>query len=466
MRNNTYSLAAVALLILLALYVVLPLPKPTWLNRSISSDPNVPATPLDLRLGLDLRGGAQVLLEADLAEGQTLDTGAVDTAKTIVENRVNGLGVSEAVVQKQGDNRIMVELPGVNNPDQAVETLRSTGQLEFVDPAGSQLSEGMIINTTNRPNSVQLAQAGILSGTISPAQIPYPDQVFQTAMTGTILKTALPTRTQLGQPQISFELTSEGAQLFGDYTGSHIGQQLAIVLDGRVLSAPRINSRITGSGVIEGQFTDDEAEALAVQMRYGALPVPLKVVDIRTVGASLGADSVQRSTIAGIVGIICVLFFMIVLYRTPGLIAGLALLCYVIFNLAVFKLIPVTLTLAGIAGFVLSIGMAVDANILIFERMKEELRAGRSDRSALESGFDRAWPAILDSHVTALISCAVLFWFGNTFGASVVKGFSINLAIGVLLSLFSAVFLTRLFMRSMLSSGTSTLRNQLGIVQA
>lgn len=466
MRNNRYTLASVVLLILLAIYIVLPVPKPTWLNRSLSADPNTPRTPLDLRLGLDLRGGAQVLLESDLAEGQILDPGAMDTAKTIVENRVNGLGVSEAVVQRQGDNRVIVELPGVNNPDQAVETLRSTGQLEFVDPAGSQLNEGMIINTTNRPNAVQLAQTGVQSGTISPTQIPYPDKVFETAMTGDILKTALPTRTQLGQPQISFELTSEGSQLFGDYTGSHIGQQLAIVLDGKVLSAPRINSRITSSGVIEGQFTDDEAEALAVQMRYGALPVPLKVVDIRTVGASLGADSVQRSTVAGIVGIICVILFMVALYRTPGLIAGLALICYVILNLAIFKLIPVTLTLAGIAGFVLSIGMALDANILIFERMKEELRSGRSDRSALESGFDRAWPAILDSHVTALISCVVLFWFGNTFGASIVKGFSINLAIGVLLSLFSAVFLTRLFMRTLLSSGTSTLRNQLGIAQA
>ena len=158
--------------------------------------------------------------------------------------------------------------------------------------------------------------------------------------------------------------------------------------------------------------------------------------------------------------------FMLALYRTPGLMAGAALLCYVIFNLAIFKLVPVTLTLPGIGGFVLSIGMALDANILIFERMKEEIRAGRSDRNALEAGFDRAWPAILDSHVTALISCVVLFWFGNTFGASIVKGFSINLAIGVLLSLFSAVFITRLFMRTLLQSGTTTLRNQLGITQA
>lgn len=466
MRNNTYSLAGILLLILLSLYIVLPLPKPAWLNRSASSDPKMPATPLDLRLGLDLRGGAQVLLESDLAEGQVLDTGAMDTAKTIVENRVNGLGVSESVVQRQGDNRIIVELPGVSNPDEAVETLRSTGQLEFVNPAGASLSSGMIVNTTNRPNAVQLAQTGIQSGTISPSQIPYPDKVFETVMTGSILKTALPTRSQLGQPQISFELTSAGSQQFGDYTGAHIGEPLVIVLDGRVLSAPRINGKITGSGVIEGQFTQEEADSLAVQMRYGALPVPLKVVDIRTVGASLGADSVRRSTIAGIVGIIAVLIFMAYLFHSAGLIAGAALLCYVLFNLAIFKLIPVTLTLPGIGGFVLSIGMAVDANILIFARMKEELLHGRSDRTALEAGFDRAWPAIFDSHVTTLISCVVLFWFGNTFGASVVKGFSINLAIGVLLSLFSAVFVTRMFLRAVVQSGNSTLRSQLGAAHA
>jgi protein-export membrane protein SecD len=466
MRNNTYTLASVVLLILFALYVVLPLPKPQWLNRSAPTDPNMPRNALDLRLGLDLRGGAQVLLEADLAEGQALDSGAMDTAKTIVENRVNGLGVSEAIVQRQGENRIVVELPGVANPDQAIETLRSTGQLEFIDPAGAQMATGMIINTTNRRNAVANAQSGIESGQISQEQIPYGDRVFETVMTGDILRTALPTRDQLGQFQISFELTSDGSKTFGDYTSAHVGDILAIVLDGQVLSAPRINSAITGgNGVIEGQFTQEEAESLAVQMRYGALPVPLKVVDNRIIGASLGADSVRRSLIAGIVGIVAVFIYMVAIYRVSGLIASLALLCYVLFNLTVFKLLPVTLTLPGIAGFVLSIGMAVDANILIFERMKEELRAGRSDRTALEAGFIRAWPAIIDSNMTTLISCAVLFWFGNTFGASIVKGFSINLALGVLLSMFSAVFVTRTFMRALVGGGVNMLRQSLGIHQ-
>jgi preprotein translocase subunit SecD len=195
-------------------------------------------------------------------------------------------------------------------------------------------------------------------------------------------------------------------------------------------------------------------------MRYGSLPVPLKVVDIRTIGASLGQDSVQRSLRAGILGVIAVFVFVFALYRLPGLVACVALICYIIFNLAIFKLVPVTLSLPGIAGFILSIGMAVDANVLIFERMKEEVRNGRSVRLAVETGFNRAWPAIFDSNLATLTTCAVLFWFGNTFGASIVKGFAINLAIGVGLSMFSAVFLTRVLMRALLAWGRGSLLEQ------
>jgi len=458
MRNHMISLVFVILLALVAVYIVLPVPHPAWLERSRSGNPDDPRELLDLKLGLDLRGGTQVLLEADLSDGQTLPDGAISAAKTIVENRVNGIGVSEAVVQAQGEDRIIVELPGVRNPDQAVETLRSTGQLEFVDPAGTTLAKDMIINTTNHPNAIQNAQAG---GTIDPASIPYADRVFTTAMTGEVLSGAVATPDQYGQWQINFTLTGEGSTTFFNYTSSHIGQAMAIVLDGRVLSAPTINAAISDNGVITGQFTQDEAESLAVQMRYGSLPVPLKVADIRTIGASLGQDSVARSVRAAIVGLVAVLIFMLVLYRLPGGLAALALVCYLIFNLAIYKLIPVTLTLPGIAGFILSIGMAVDANILIFERLKEELRSGRSIRLAVEAGFDRAWPAIWDSNVAALITCVVLYWFGNTFGASTVKGFAITLAIGVLLSMFSAITVTRTFMRTLLAgSGQKLLESR------
>jgi protein-export membrane protein SecD len=337
--------------------------------------------------------------------------------------------------------------------------------LEFVDPGGTPLSAGMIINTNNHPDAIARAQEGLASGDIDPSQIPYPDQVFNTVMTGDVLANAMAAIDQFNQWRINFTLTSEGSNQFLEYTSSHIGQPMAIVLDGRVLSAPTINGAISGNGEISGQFTQQEAESLAIQMRYGALPVPLKVADIRTIGASLGQDSVNSSIRAAIVGLIAIFVFMIVIYRLPGLLAALALVCYIIFNLAIYKLIPVTLTLPGIAGFILSIGMSLDANILIFERLKEELRVGRSLRAAIEAGFNRAWPAIWDSNLSTLITCAVLFWFGNTFGASTVKGFAITLAIGVGLSMFSAILITRTFMRSFLTSAGQKLmesRNLLG----
>jgi protein-export membrane protein SecD len=452
MRNSTVPLVLVLLLAAATLYIVLPVEHPAWVERMVSLGSETPRDLSEFKLGLDLQGGTQVLLEADLAEGQTVDEGAMSAAKIIVENRVNGLGVSEAIVQAQGTNRLIVELPGVDNPDQAVETLRSTGQLEFVDPAGASLSQDMIINTTNRPTVADELLAEVMAGNAEPANIPYPGQVFQTVMTGDVLRNAIATQGQFGEWLITFELTGAGSDQFYEYTRTHIGQPLAIVLDGRVLSAPTINAAIRDTGSISGLFTQEEAESLAVQMRYGALPVPLKVVDIHTIGASLGQDSVESSLRAGLLGIAAVLLFMLMMYRLPGLLADFALVIYVIFNLAIYKLLPVTLTLPGIAGFILSVGMATDANILIFERMKEELRNGRSLRLAVESGFSRAWLAIRDGNLSTLISCAVLYWFGNTFGASVVKGFALTLAIGVLLSMFTAVTISRTFMRVILSS--------------
>lgn len=448
MRNTIVSIIMIVLIAALPLLVVLPINHPAWMESAVGGRDLE-----DFKLGLDLQGGTQVLLEAALAEGQILDAGAMAAAKTIVENRVNGLGVAEATVQAQGESRLIVELPGVDNPDQAVETLRSTGQLEFIDPAGSTLGQGMVINTTNHPTLAADLQAEIAAGNAIEEPIPYPDQVFQTVMTGDILRNAIATQDQFNQYTINFELTSAGSDQFFDYTSAHIGQQLAIVLDGRVLSAPVINAAIRDTGVIQGQFTSEEAESLAVQMRYGALPVPLKVIDIRTIGASLGQDSVRYSVQAGLLGIAAVLLFMLLLYRFPGLLADVALVIYVLLNLAIFKLTPVTLTLAGIAGFILSVGMAVDANILIFERVKEELRNGRSVRLAVETGFDRAWLAIRDGNLSTLISCAVLYWFGNTFGASVVKGFALTLSIGVVLSMLTAVLITRTLMRVFLATG-------------
>ncbi len=330
MRNNTVILVLVLLLTGVALFIALPIDHPSSVENLVPGAGDAPRDLKDVKLGLDLRGGTQVLLEADLVEGQSVEAGSMDTAKTIVENRVNGLGVAEAIVQLQGEERIIVELPGVSNPDQAVETIRSTGQLEFVDPQGAPMAQGMIINTTNRPTAANEAQTAIEAGTLPPGSVPYPEQVFETVMTGDILRNAAATQGQLGQWEIGFELTGDGSDEFFAYTRDHVGEPLVIVLDGVVLSAPVINAAIQDSGVITGQFTNEEADSLAVQMRYGALPVALNIVDISTIGATLGKESVESSLSAGIIGMLGVLLFMLIIYRLPGFLADLALAAYVI----------------------------------------------------------------------------------------------------------------------------------------
>ncbi len=416
---------------------------------------------LTIKQGLDLQGGTQVLLEAKPAADQQVTADDMQTVKTIVERRVNGLGVTEPLVQLQGENRIIVELPGINNPDQAVQTLKNTGQLEFVEIGPSanspypNIQDGVYVRTTNKDSVPDPAALGKIES-------PYPDQVFKTIMTGRDLKDAQISLDQYGAPYISFELSDAGAKIFGDYTAQHVGDTLAIVLDNVVLSAPNIKSAIPeGKGIIEGKFTQEEAQSLAVQMRYGALPVPLEIANRRTIGATLGADSVRQSIVGGLIGLSMVLLFMIVYYRLPGVLAALALLLYAGLNLALYKLIPITLTLPGIAGFLLSTGMAVDANILIFERMKEELRWGKSLAAAVEAGFSRAWTSILDSNLSTLITCLILIFFGRTFGAQSVMGFAVNLGIGVLISMFTAVTVTRTLMRAVFErSGAESLRSK------
>ncbi|HRJ45175.1 MAG TPA: hypothetical protein PL105_24970, partial [Caldilineaceae bacterium] len=315
MQNNTITLAGILLLFAAALYIALPIDHPAWLEEGLAPGENTQRDIRDMTLGLDLKGGTQVLLEVDLPEGQKIESGALSTAKVIVEQRVNGLGVSEPNVQLQGETRIIVELPGVSNPDQAINTIRSTGQLEFIEPAGERMAGGEVINTTNRPDAVTRAQA---SDSGSAAFTPFPDRVFETVMTGDILSQAIASQDEFNQWQIQFSLTGDGSNQFFEYTRNHIGDPLVIVLDGRVLSAPVINAAISDNGVITGQFSREEAESLAVQMRYGALPVPLAVVDVRTIGASLGHDSVDASLTAGIIGMAMVLLFMLILYRLPG----------------------------------------------------------------------------------------------------------------------------------------------------
>jgi len=294
--------------------------------------------------------------------------------------------------------------------------------------------------------------AGAVPTTTEPVTTPV--KVYQTVMTGRDLQSAYvvidqnPSSENYGKPIISLEFTQEGAQKFAAYTSASVGSYLAIVIDKQVISSPRVEQAITeGRAVIQGRFTFDEARGLAAQLQYGALPIPFRIVSERVVDPILGQDSIQKSLLAGLIGVITVLLFMVIYYRVPGLVADVALIVFALVTFALFKLVPVALTLPGIAGFLLSIGMAVDANILIFERMKEELRAGRSLGAAIEAGFNRAWTSIRDSNVSTLITCAILFWFGSNFGAGEVSGFAVTLFLGVVVSMFTAITVTHTIIR-------------------
>lgn len=438
MHRNYRMLIVIAILLAAALWIVWPGLK------DIPGSMVVFGKQVETRLGLDLVGGVQALLEADLPETTTITQADMATAVRIMENRVNALGVSEAVVQQAGDRRILVELPGELDPEQAVSAIRTTALLEFVDL--SELDPS--IAQTLRGNAIQtdFAQGEDVTAVVTNTILA--DRSFPTIMTGAELRNAAAQQIpETGQIVVSFELTPPGAQIFREYTTAHVGDVLAIVLDKKIISPPIINEPITdGQGMISGNFTQQEANELAVQLRYGALPIPLKVVETRTIGPTLGEDSLQKSLVAGVIGFTIVILFMALYYRLPGVVADVVIIIYALFAFAVFRFIPVTLTLPGIAGFLLSTGAALDANILIFERMKEELRSGRTISQAIDLGWRRAWPSIRDSNFATLITSGILYWFGSTFGATIVKGFSLTLALGVAISLFTALVVTRVLL--------------------
>ncbi len=443
MNRRYVNLILILILLVIAVYIdsggVVP-----FLNKSLPT-----------KQGLDLQGGIQALLEVDLPATSEVTAQQMADARQIIENRVNGLGVSETSVQIAGDRRLIVEIPGETNPQEVFNTLKGTGLLEFVDLGDTNLAVGTLIQTDYAGNAGSASPTAIpatptaaatpASGT--PAATATPAKIWHTVLTGDQLSAVGVTTGQLGDIEISFELKSEGAKTFATYTSNNVGKYLAIVLDKRILSNPTINSAITeGQGVIQGQFTQDEANSLAVQMRYGSLPVPLKVVESKVIGPSLGKESLNKSILAGIIGLIVVTLFMILYYRFPGFIAVLSIATFALLTLAIFNIIGVTLTLPGIAGLLLSTGSALDSNILIFERMKEELRNGRTLGQAVELGWKRAWPSIRDSNLATIITSGILFWFGSTFGATIVKGFAVTLALGVFVSLFCSIIVTRTFL--------------------
>jgi protein-export membrane protein SecD len=313
-----------------------------------------------------------------------------------------------------------------------------------ITAAGPELTPTAELSTT--------AESPATPTQAAPSPSPSP-VVYETILTGAGLKNVGLDQTQQGEYIVPFELNPDAAQVFADYTAANVGQFLCLVLDKAVISCPTVREPIpSGQASISGDFTFDTARQLAIQLRYGALPVPLRVESFNRIGATLGAESVEKSVRAGAIGLGIVLLFMLVYYRLPGGLADAALIIYVLINFALYKLAPITLTLPGIAGFILSAGMAVDANILIFERMKEELRRGRRLVTAIEVGFSRAWPSIRDGQLSTLIICAILFFFGTNFGASIVKGFAITLAVGTIVNVFTAVFATRTFVRQIAAS--------------
>lgn len=408
------------------------------------------------KLGLDLAGGSHLVYEADVTKIDPAEVPELmGVLREVVERRVNAFGVSEPVVQVERSSfvaekqveRLVIELPGVTDVSQAIAEIGQTPLLEFklLDPdrlAEQQTLESVRSLTENATNSKAVVGNVKVNGEIIEEQSPYVD----TGLTGRYLETATLEFAggQSGQlanePMVSVKFNEEGSKLFADLTRDNVGQQIGIFLDGELLSSPVVNEAITGgTAVISGNFTAEEARLLAKNLSFGALPVPITLSSTQTIDATLGAGVVDKSIMAGAFGFLLISLFMVGWYRLPGVVATFALASYILISLLVFILIPVTLTAAGLAGLVLSLGMAVDANVLVFERMKEEFRSGKSSREATIEGFSRAWSAIRDGNVTAILSAVILFWFGT----SLIKGFALVLGIGTLISIISAVTLTR-----------------------
>ena len=424
-----------------------------WISFEPIVFPRGPATPtfqtptLHLNLGLDLRGGSHIVLQAKpTKETPTITNDAMDGVLRVIRNRVDQLGVAEPSITRQGRDRIVAELPGIDNPQRAIELIGKTALLEFVDTGTQSLPQGAEWKDNE---TVVLPDK---------TTIKVPKKVI---LTGADLVDARGQFDQYGRPNVAFTFKSSAAKQFEDYTTKNIGKYLTIVLDSRVISSPVINSPIPGGrGVIEGGFTLESARDLAVLLRGGALPLPVEVVENRTVGPLLGRDSIDRSLRAGYIAIVLVALFMGLYYGAAGLLADLALGIYTLMLFALLTLIGATLTLPGIAGFILSLGVAVDANVIIFEKVKEELRGRKTLRAAVGTGWSRAIVTILDSNATTLIGAFVLLWLGT----GPVRGFAVTLILGILTSIFTAIVVTRVFVDATLESSAAGWIQRLGAV--
>jgi preprotein translocase subunit SecD len=435
MRRGTLALLLFIILLgVCAIYIV-------WPN---TPGIHIPAlgisNSLQPKLGLDLQGGVRALLIPDGNFDIKKLNDAMPAVRDNIEQRVNGgLGVSEPsirIITTNGQPAISVELPGfTGNQTEAVNSLLKTGNLEFWSTGPSPAAIGSAFDPSQYAQYNPGGKPQFTGADLDSSQV-YVSQ------------------DSAGRPQISFEMQpGDAVSRFGKFTGNNIGQYLTVTLDKQVIESAVIQNAITGPGVITGNFTTQQATQIVTVLKYGALKIPLKIASEETIGPTLGQDSIIKSAIAAAIGLGIVMLFMLLYYRLPGLLADIALILYALITFAVFKLIGVVLSLAGIAGFVLSIGMAVDANVLIFERVKEELRSGRLLSSAIDVGWKRAWPSIRDSNISTLITCAVLYAFGSNFGATIIVGFATTLFLGVLISMFTAVVVTRTFLNLLVPTG-------------
>ena len=435
MRSHPWLRLSIIFLVAIATFQIAFAPV-----RIVHWQPEFLAPRLHLNLGLDLQGGSHLVLEAQDSPAAPATPEAVDAALRVIQNRIDQLGVVEPTLERQGSRRIIIELPGIQDPQRAIDLIGKTALLEFVDTGNTPVPEHARWSTDGKtirlptPNAqpVPLEKKVILTGAdLADAQAGF-DQ-------------------NTGQPIVNFQFKGPGARTFEQFTASHIGQYLTIVLDNEVISSPVIRTAITGGrGQISGGFHDlTDARTLAVLLRGGALPVPVEVVENRTIGALLGRDSIEKSLRAGWIGGVMVVLFMALYYGFPGILAVVALALYVLLVLGTLVALRATLTLPGIAGIILSVGMAVDANVIIFEKVKEELRAGKTLWAALQSGWNRAFVTIVDSNVTTLLAALVLF----VLGSGPIRGFAVTLSIGVLASMYTAITVTRAFVDAAVALG-------------
>lgn len=431
MKKSRWIVWLIILITLLSLWIDLPIIPATHKFPIIGNSFGQIFSRFPLKLGLDLQGGTELVLLTDTSKIDSSQRDqAVESARQVIERRVNLFGVSESVVQssKLGDQRrILVELPGVKDSSAAADLVGKTAELDFRELPATMSAEA---SRSGLPAIFFAKPTGLTGADLKGASVTFTNGNTRTARSG---------------PSVSLQFTDQGAQKFADITKRNVGKPLPIFLDGQPLEAPVVQQEIIGgNAVITASFTVDQAKQLATQLSAGALPVPIHIINQQTIGPQLGGESIQKSIVAGVIGLSLVMLYMLAYYGFYGLVADIALIIYTLLNLAVYKtglfiLPPVTLSLAGIAGFVLSIGMAVDANILIFERTREERRSGNSLKASLDLGFKRAWSSIRDSNISSLITASILYFMGT----GLIKGFALTLAIGVLISMFTAVTVTR-----------------------